>query len=434
MAKFLKRFDWHDPDKSNVDRSWMSEIPEKSQFLGKNRRFSRPNMAPSSVMFVPNSHKGILIKRLEQLEPKLVRMCGYRVRLVEAAGTPLSRLFSFDMSSGKCHRVDCYVCLTHTVNGSSRCKRKSVLYSSICQVCKEQGSDHGCYIGETGRSLHERAIEHVGDALDCKEGSHIFKHWAVAHQYLLTCPRFSFKVIKTHKSAMDRQIHEAIKIADCGSLNAKCEYRQNQVKRLSVQLTAEEATASRLDVEIGTVKALVSKLNVNKGSFIDPYFSLSAQPTTLNSQISGECDLFTDQAQKRVADWEQAQSAKRLKLCRLSPRKTSSGSASATPEMVRKSKGNMNNDSKHIKGDVLEEFSDRERLRNTPVLNLKSDVLEEFSDLEQLRNTPGLNLKTPTTFAEAASMAKERMKMRELSLVSGILRQERSFMTMGSRL
>ena len=79
----------------------------------------------------------------------------------------------------------------------------------------------------------------------------------------------------------------------------------------------------------------------------------------------------------------------------------------------------MNNDSKHIKGDVLEEFSDRERLRNTPVLNLKSDVLEEFSDLEQLRNTPGLNLKTPTTFAEAASMAKERMKMRELSLVSG---------------
>ena len=88
--------------------------------------------------------------------------------------------------------------------------------------------------------------------------------------------------------------------------------------------------------------------------------------------------------------------------------------------MGRKSKGNTNNDSKHIKGDVLEEFSDCERLRNTPVLNLKSDVLEEFSDLEQLRNTPGLNLKTPTTFAEAALMAKDRMKMRELSLVSGI--------------
>ena len=69
---------------------------------------------------------------------------------------------------------------------------------------------------------------------------------------------------------MDRQIHEAIRIATHGSLNAKCEYRQNQVKRLSVTLTSrelkeEESRAAKLDqqMELAT-KCLIEKLEINK--------------------------------------------------------------------------------------------------------------------------------------------------------------------------
>ena len=51
-------------------------------------------------------------------------------------------------------------------------------------------------------------------------------------------PDFKFKVIRVHKSCLDRQLHEAVKIAEVGTLNAKCEFRQNQVKRLKVNLTA----------------------------------------------------------------------------------------------------------------------------------------------------------------------------------------------------
>ena len=96
-------------------------------------------------------------------------MTGYRVNYVESAGTPLSRLFSLDLSDGRCHRADCVVCEKHTKKGSSRCRRKSVVYTSCCQVCLESGSDAGTYVGETGRSLFERSKEHLDDVVNHKE-------------------------------------------------------------------------------------------------------------------------------------------------------------------------------------------------------------------------------------------------------------------------
>ena len=106
------------------------------------------------MLFVPNSHKGVLIKKLEILEPQLTRLTGYKARLVEAGGLPMSRLFSLDLSDGLCHRVDCHVCISHNGKGSSKCKRKSVVYKSICLVCQSSVSSEGVYIGESGRSLY----------------------------------------------------------------------------------------------------------------------------------------------------------------------------------------------------------------------------------------------------------------------------------------
>ena len=63
---------------------------------------------------------------------------------------------------------------------------------------------------------------------------------------------------------MERHIHEAVKISTDGVINAKCEFRLNELKRLSVQLTpmqAEEAKAAKLDLEINSaIKNLVEKI------------------------------------------------------------------------------------------------------------------------------------------------------------------------------
>ena len=146
---------------------------------------------------------------------------------------------------------------------------KSIVYESACQVCHESGSKDGIYIGESGRSLYERSKEHLEDAKNHKDSSHIWKHWALCHQDLMVQPVFKFKVIRIHKSCLDRQLHEAVKIADCGTLNSKCEFRQNQVKRLKVSLTAkemkeDEAKAAKLDQEIaGAINNLANDPAIN---------------------------------------------------------------------------------------------------------------------------------------------------------------------------
>ena len=157
---------------------------------------------------------------------------------MKSSGVPLSRLFSLDFSDGFCHRFDCAVCIHHQGSSSSRCKKKSIVYESRCLSCPK--SSQAVYIGESGRSLYERSAEHLADAEKRKRCSHIFKHWALTHPELESQPQFKFTVLKAHKTAFDRQLHEAVRISTHGNLNSKTEYRQNQIKRLAVQLTAKE--------------------------------------------------------------------------------------------------------------------------------------------------------------------------------------------------
>ena len=162
----------------------------------------------------------------------LSRLSGYSVYLVESSGTPISRLFSLDLSSGRCHRADCIVCELHSRSFSSKCKRNSIVYESQCQLCLKSNSNKGLYVGESGRTLYERSLEHLYDAAEQKSSSHIFKHWALEHPDEEHQPIFKFKVVRQHRTALDRQLHEAVRIVSYGSLNSKSEFRQNQIKRL----------------------------------------------------------------------------------------------------------------------------------------------------------------------------------------------------------
>ena len=125
IKKFLSRYNWYDPDSFVTDQSWKNDIPQNMRPLPKTHAKFGQNeskMRPTTVLFVPNSHQGALMRDLEKAEPNLAKITGYRVRLVEAGGIPISRLFSLDLSDGRCHRADCRVCLYHTGTGSSKCK------------------------------------------------------------------------------------------------------------------------------------------------------------------------------------------------------------------------------------------------------------------------------------------------------------------------
>ena len=158
-------------------------------------------MDTTTVMFVPNTRYGILLKKLKDKEEILSRLCGFRVKYTEAAGTQLGKLFSQDLGKGKhCGREVCPPCDNSEEGKRQNCRTRSILYETYCSLCNsDKKDDHssqqgakegpiqppgrqddepkvGYYIGESSRSFHERMSEHLMDAKKFLPESHILKH------------------------------------------------------------------------------------------------------------------------------------------------------------------------------------------------------------------------------------------------------------------
>ena len=91
-------------------------------------------------------------------------------------------------------------------------------------------------MGETSRSLYERAKEHQKDRNDLSDKSHQIKHWLTDHKDLTTPPAFRYKLIQSFQDPMSRQLAEAVRIDLRGPnvLNSKTEYNRCKVPRVKV--------------------------------------------------------------------------------------------------------------------------------------------------------------------------------------------------------
>ena len=179
-----------------------------------------------SVCFIDNTAGGLLLKRMKGVEEEVANKVDYRVRMMEAAGTPMSLLLTKNNPWGTkdCTREDCTTCAQGDENMID-CKKRNVLYESYCTLCnpgevKRGKKDeitflregNGIYVGESSRSLYERTREHVADRLSRKEDSHQIKHWLLDHGDLQEPPEFKFRLIRSFKDPMSRQLSEAVKI------------------------------------------------------------------------------------------------------------------------------------------------------------------------------------------------------------------------------
>ena len=138
-----------------------------------------------SVFFVDNTAGGELARRLQEAEKRAGLVTGYRVRITESAGTPLGLLLPSTNPWGPqdCNRMDCITC---SQNDEKRidCRKRNILYESECTICnkvKKDGKEdlkdgRGIYVGESSRSIYERAKEHASDREKQSEDSHQIKH------------------------------------------------------------------------------------------------------------------------------------------------------------------------------------------------------------------------------------------------------------------
>ena len=109
---------------------------------------------------------------------------------------------------------------------------------------QDRGTFPSIYVGETGRSLHERAREHCGAFRAETEDSHILKHWA-NHHGREGQPNFQIRVVKYCKDALSRQVGEAVRIGYRGqTLNSKGGYNRCGLSRLVLGEKEDEEKAS----------------------------------------------------------------------------------------------------------------------------------------------------------------------------------------------
>ena len=183
-----------------------------------------------------------MMKKEEELAP----ITKFRMKIQEAGGTKLARMFPTDLAAGEpCGRQDCQPCESREEK-RPKCKAQSILYESKCKECNtEQVSSHqeekksrnGIYYGETSRSLYERSKEHLNDAVEFGPGSHMVKHWMSDHPDSKNCPEFSFSILGVYQDCLSRQVAEALKILYTNDkiLNSKNEYMSNCLARICVE-------------------------------------------------------------------------------------------------------------------------------------------------------------------------------------------------------
>ena len=102
----------------------------------------------------------------------------------------------------------------------------------------QEDAARGLYIGESSRSIFERAKEHQRDRDSREDDSHQVKHWLIDHEDLASPPQFKFKILASFQDPLTRQIAESVRIEGAGEgiLNFRSEYSRCRVPRLRLDM------------------------------------------------------------------------------------------------------------------------------------------------------------------------------------------------------
>ena len=101
------------------------------------------------------------------------------------------------------------------------------------------------YIGETSRSVYERAWEHMSSMEGLQTSSHMLKHALEKHngEEDLEKIKFGVKVLRFTRNAFERQVTESVMIQEHrhhNILNSKSEYNRCSLPRLTANLGDRE--------------------------------------------------------------------------------------------------------------------------------------------------------------------------------------------------
>ena len=242
MKKLTEKTSWYKNKPANNEAEKLE--PESNRRNRKkpsknyNKKKQGQDRDPAAIMFVPRTPGGELIRRLREAEEQLHSVTGGRkVKLVEKSGKMLKRILNVTNPdrTDNCSREKCFPCSKAGEGEGAMCKKRNVTYQTSCLECLAVGRKVS-YFGESARTGYERGLEHMDDFKKEKEDSHMWKHQVLEHPGQEKV-NFKMKIIKQHRSALQRQVHEAVLIQlNSGGeiLNSKGEYNRCKLPRLAV--------------------------------------------------------------------------------------------------------------------------------------------------------------------------------------------------------
>ena len=167
------------------DGPWVKRITPTP---ARNLHIKKREPLTISVLFVDQTVVGgELARRLQQVEDRLAGVTGYRVRIADTSGSQLFRLLpsTNPWGQGDCSRPGCYTC-SQEGEKKVNCKERNIIHESACILCNGDRFEKkskwesfqemtAVYVGETSRSIFERAEDHWRDVQSEKIESHMWK-------------------------------------------------------------------------------------------------------------------------------------------------------------------------------------------------------------------------------------------------------------------
>ena len=163
-----------------------------------------------TVLVVPVTKNGQLVKEVRQREYEINKNNSTRVKVVEDGGVQLKNFLvkKDPFPTLKCETKKCFICKSEkSENLQFACNSDNVGYRLQCDTCIERGKIR-VYEGESSRSARIRGNEHLSDLKNQRSSSVLFKHKEKEHQF--ENMEISMKIIQKFKDPLTRQANEAV--------------------------------------------------------------------------------------------------------------------------------------------------------------------------------------------------------------------------------
>ena len=221
-------------------RSWNREERNKEKGERKTKWYKSglKGIEYTSVLFVPVTKGGILVKDLTKREEEINRNSDERIKFIEMGGIKvkdmLVRKKTFPITD--CEMRKCVLCKTNLQNQLKvPCNINNVGYRLVCETCEERGILK-VYEGETSCSARTRGAEHMRNFKNGGDDCAMFKHKQAYHGD--ENMKYRMEITKQFRDPLTRQANEAVRISQRSKyeiLNSKNEFNHPPIARITVE-------------------------------------------------------------------------------------------------------------------------------------------------------------------------------------------------------